>query len=91
MVGIEKDGWRAEPLPEDLPAEEAARSIGALCTYCEQVGYKVFLEVEIDARMKPVWCCARQEHRFPHSDDLVRIAGPRFAELLVETLQRRRL
>ena len=79
MIGIEKDGWRAEALPEDLAGDDGATVVAAVCTYCEQEGHKVFLQVDIDARMKPYWRCARERHRFPHSEDLLRVAGLRFA------------
>ena len=91
MVPIEKDGWRAEPLPDDFPQETTAATVGAVCTYCELQGFRVFLRLEIDERMKPFWYCGKERHRFPHSDDLVWIAGVKFAQLLAGTLRSRRL
>ena len=89
LIAIEKDGWRAEPLPEDFTPEPPGSRIGAICTYCEDQGHRVFLQVEIDERMQPVWSCSKAAHRFPHSEQLVRIAGSAFAQLLADTLRRR--
>ena len=89
MVGIEKDGWRAEPLPADLQGDAESPIIAAVCTYCEADGKRVFLCVDIDPRMKPYWYCLERRHRFPHSDDLERIAGCAFARQLAAVLQQR--
>ena len=89
LIAIEKDGWRAEPLPEDAAPDPPGSQVGAICTYCEDQGHHVFLQVEIDERMQPVWSCSKEGHRFPHSEQLVRIAGNFFARLLTHTLRQR--
>ena len=91
MTPIEKDGWRVEPLPDGFRPDAETTTIAAVCTYCEQQGFRIFLQIDIDERMNPVWSCSKEQHRFPHSDDLVRIAGMKFAQLLADTLRRRRL
>jgi len=90
LIAIEKDGWRAEPLPEDFASAAPARRIGAICTYCEDQGHHVYLRVEIDERMRPTWSCSKEGHRFPHSEQLVQIAGILFARLFADTLRQRR-